>query len=205
MNLFTSAGMVVQLPADSQLLGIYLQDIYDPNGSFNFGTRRAIITSMATQESSLFQLRNMFNDKWYINVFGDNPGIMTISGMFAGGDCDTVLFNGVGETSGFELVSTYYRQHRLSNRLSSLPVAIGGFFNAMIYEAFLTECQVGAVDPQLQIGQFSMKLVYPMSLSNDLEGDGGGGDFPDTGDFPNPPDEPQGPSSPGDPANTLLP
>lgn len=184
MNLFTSAGTIVQLPSDSQLLGIYLQDIFDPSGVFTFQNRLAVITGAAVQESSLFQLRTMFNDRWYINVFGDNPGVMSISGMFAGGICGSDTTNGRVNTSGFELITAYYRQHRLSNRMLALPVAIGGFMTPIVYEAFLAECQISAVDPQLQVGQFTMKLVYPMHVIENPSAQGGddGDNLPDGND-----------------------
>lgn len=164
MNLFSNAGIIIRMPSDSVLLGFTMWDDFDPQHfTFNFENRLAIVTSMQTVESSLYQLRTMFNDKWYINVFGDNPGMLSISGMFAGGGCGTT-FSEAGQPnySGFELISMYYRQHRLSARYESILVTIGGFTKPMVYAAFLAECQVSAVDPQLQVGQFSMKFVYPM-------------------------------------------
>jgi hypothetical protein len=205
MNLFSSAGLIVQLPADSQLLSVYLQDIYSPDGAFTFGNRLAIITASSTKEGALYQLRTMFNDKWYLNVFGDNPGMMTISGMFAGAGCNpNDLDTGRSKYSGFELISTYYRQHRLSNRMLALPVAIGGLMSPMVYNTFLADCQIGVVDPQLQVGQFSLTLVYPMPA---VEVDDNPTDEP-----PDPPDDPddpidppvEPPGSPGDGAAFLL-
>jgi hypothetical protein len=163
MNLFSSAGMIIRMPSDAVLLGFTMWDEYDPRFTFNFENRLALVTSMQTVESSLYQLRTMFNDKWYINVFGDNPGMLSISGMFAGGGCNSNFSQeGQPDYSGFELISMYYRQHRISSRYESILVTIGGFMRPMIYDAFLAECQVSAVDPQLQVGQFSMKFVYPM-------------------------------------------
>lgn len=164
MNLFSSAGMIIRMPSDAVLLGFTMWDEYDfARFTFNFENRLAIVTAMQTVESSLYQLRTMFNDKWYINVFGDNPGMLSISGVFAGGGCDSYFSpEGQPDYSGFERISMYYRQHRISSRYEPILITIGGFMQPMVYDAFLAECQVSAVDPQLQIGQFSMKFVYPM-------------------------------------------
>lgn len=163
MTLFSSAGMIIKLPAESTVLGFTLWDDYDPLLTFRFDNRLGMATSIQTMESSLYQLRTMFNDKWYINVFGDNPGMLAVSGMFAGGGCGDV-FSAEGQPaySGFELMAMYYRQHRVSARYEPILIAIGGFMQPMLYDAFLVDCNVAAVDPQLQIGQFSMKFVYPM-------------------------------------------
>ena len=199
MNLFSNAGMMVQLPSDSQLMSVYLEDDYSAEGIFEFRNRLAVITSCTTDENALVQLRQMFNDRLYINVFGDSPGMMSISGMFVGGTCDPDEYY-VG-TSGFELISSYYRQHRASRKMLALSVAIGGFMTPMLYEAFLLKCQTGLVDPQLQIGQFSWTLAYPMDLP---EYERVSADFSQIGDFPNPPGYSPGDTAPPDDGDYLA-
>lgn len=193
MNLFSSAGMMVKIPSQdntSNLIQVWVEDDYTSEGIFNWESRMGVTTAITTDETSLMQVRQMFNNKLYLNVFGDNPGMMNISGMYSAGICTD---EGYSEGySGFELISSYYRQHRASNKMLPISIAIGGQWSPMIYWGFLVKCQMGATDPQLQIGQFSWSLVYPIEVPPfDAEDSGGFGD--DVGDFPNP-----GPPSPGD-------
>lgn len=158
MTIFSSPGYVVRLPAPGGWLGVYLGDIYGSMGCFNFNDRLAAVTAFNTEESASVQLRMMFENKSYINVFGDNFGFMSLSGMFAGVACDGYQ-QGHG---GFEGISSYFREHRASRLAPAINILLGGIFRPMYYAAFLLNCKISTADPQLQMGNFSLSLAYPM-------------------------------------------
>lgn len=197
MTLFSSQGYIVRMPVGRQLLGVCLPDLLVPNGIFNFTSRLGLLTSANVRESASVQLRMMFDKKAYINVFGDNFGMMSVTGLFASGICNSRTG---GEISGFESIAQYYRAHRASNYDLPLYVVIGGTFLPMVYTAFLLECSIGTADPQLQIGNFSFQLAY--AISDEDEDPFVPGQIGDDSSFP----EPTGPTSPGQesPGNSLL-
>lgn len=168
MTIFSSPGYVVRMPLASSTIGFYLGDIYGAMGSFNFEDRLAAVTSYTTDESASVQLRMMFENKSYINVFGDNFGLMSLSGVFVGGVCNEYDY----DYGGFEGISTYFREHRASHLAPAIQILLGGFFKPMYYEAFLLNCKIGTADPQLQIGNFALSLAYaiPDEPDNPLSG-----------------------------------
>ena len=161
MNFFSSAGMTVRLPSDAKLLTFLLGD--DQAGQFDYSSRMAAVTAMDESESGLVQVRQMFNNKTYLNVFGDKPGFLSVSGFFAHSDCYS-SFDAKGRplTTGFELLHYYYRQHKISNRLESIPIMIGGVMTPVTYQAFLLGINIKVPDAQLGIGQFNMQFIYPI-------------------------------------------
>ena len=162
MNFFSSAGTVIRLPGDAKLLTFFLGD--DNNLQFDYSGRMAVVTSIDESESGLVQVRQMFNNKTYLNVFGDKPGFLSVSGFFAHSDCtsDVDAF-GRPLTTGFELLHYYYRQHKISNKLNSIPILIGGVMTPVVYQAFLLGINIKVPDAQLALGQFNMQFIYPIN------------------------------------------
>lgn len=162
MNFFSGAGTVIRLPGEAKLISFFLGD--DVFGTLDYSNRLAVVTSIDESESALAQVRQMFNNKVYLNVFGDKPGFLSISGFFAHSDCSTPTdYLNLPLVTGFELLHYYYRQHKISNKLSSIPIMIGGVWTPVFYEAFLLGVSIKVPEAQLAIGQFNMQFVYPIT------------------------------------------
>ena len=122
-----------------------------------------VVTHIDENESALVELKQMFNNKMYLNVFGDKPGFLSLSGFFAYADCSTPFAaNGKPLYTGFEMLHYYYRQHKVSNRLWSIPILIGGMMSPVVYQAFLLGLNLRIADAQSPVGQFSMQFAYPI-------------------------------------------
>lgn len=192
-------------------MSFYLYDQFGHGESFDFSYRMAVATAFDESENAIVELKQMFNNRMYINVFGDQPGFLSISGVFAQSTCDTGTdYNGKPLYTGWEMLHYYYRQHKASKRPFCVPILLGGLMYPVVYQAFLLGMKLRAPDAQNPLGQFALQFAYPIQgisaydafnslfLSYDQEppvGEIGGGDV---GDFPNPPDDSFPPGSPGD-------
>jgi hypothetical protein len=210
MNFFSSGGMVVRLPSEAKIMSFYLYDEFGPGETFDFSYRMAVATSFDESENAIIELKQMFNNRMYINVFGDQPGFLSITGVFAHATCDSDYGeNGKPLYTGWEMLHYYYRQHKASRRPFCVPILLGGLMYPVVYQAFLLGMKLRAPDAQNPLGQFALQFAYPIQgitaydaftslyLQNDQTPPLG--DLGDVGDFPNPPDDSFPPTgSPGD-------
>lgn len=157
----THPGQVVAIPGDvgSLPLTIFLDDWP------GYPAIRAIITHVGSQSSGNYQFLHTLKEYIYVYVFGERIGDLSIGGLLFAEACElqnnsgvadaTNPANGANAASGFEQLSDYYKSHRIAKRGAPLTIMIGVTGMAK-YQGFLVSQRLELVDPQQQLGQFSL-------------------------------------------------
>lgn len=143
--------------------------------TLTWDTHKTIITRVSTSESGNFNALHTIGNDFYVYVFGDRIGQITISGLALSENC--AVNDGV---HGIEKVTEWYRQNKLANRLEPVVISIG----RTPIEGFLIGCTSDIVDPGTRIASFNLSLMAPPILTvprnlapeiPELPGGGGGG------------------------------
>lgn len=137
----------------------------------NFGdylTFKAVMTGFAINQQGNFQFMHTLRDFIYVYSFGERIGELVINGIAFAGICTPGNENcaaGVNSSTGFDNVFSYYDRNRLSMIGRPLKINFGQF--TVLY-GFLTNFNFQMQDPQMGLGQFSLRFMYVPRRSNQI-------------------------------------
>ena len=140
---------VVVSANDVATLGVMVigtENLRDATGS------KALITSLATSSSSGFQVMHTLRQYIYVYTFGERMAETNIGGFAFVNDCES------SEGSGLARLQDWYERNTISHRASTINLTIT---TGLIVRAFLTNFTYQVVDPNISLGQFTMKLIHP--------------------------------------------
>ena len=159
----THPGQVTVLPGDIGKLPLTLF-LDDWPG---FPAINAIVTHIGVQSSGNYQFLHTLKEYIYVYVFGERIGDIAISGLLFAENCSDVAdaTAPVNSGSGFEQLAAYYNSHRIAVRGAPITFMVGVSGSA-IYQGFLVSQRLEIMDPQSQLGQFTMylKTLTPEAL-----------------------------------------
>ena len=154
----THPGQVVALPGEigKLPLSLFLDDWP------GYPAIKAIVTHVGVQSSGNYQFLHSLKEYIYVYVFGERIGDIAISGLIFSEACETE--NGIADAmapanagSGFEQLASYYLTHRIAHRGAPLTFIVG-LTGQATYQGFLVSQKLEIIDPQSQLGQFTMYL-----------------------------------------------
>ena len=131
--------------------------IADPNiTTVNFGftnwlgyaNENAILQGISITSQGNYQFTCTLRNFIYVYVFGEKVGDIVITGLTFAGNCTAIAFGGM--TS----VVAYYNANCIS--ATGMPIGVGLGMDS--FSAFLVGCNISMVNPETQVGQFSLVL-----------------------------------------------
>lgn len=110
---------------------------------------RAIITGIGIREGANVQYLQTLSRVIYVYVFGDRIGDMVVSGITFSHGCD-------GPGAGIEAVRNYYRQNRVTNRVSPVSLTLGA---STTFVGYLDRSQIAVQDVEHRFFNFSLPMT----------------------------------------------
>ena len=108
---------------------------------------QALITGVTYSQRTNTQFQQSLDNVIYVYSFGDQMGDLTLTGLAFARACD-------GRDNGVSNVQKFYREHRVSQRVSNLEVV---FANEVI-RGYLVGLSMNTVDPSSGLHQFNLLL-----------------------------------------------
>ena len=135
--------------------------IMNPDDWSDFGIIPAIFTTVNVGHGINFQAQSTLGDNIYLNVFGNRPSNMTVSGLAFMNSCSQNRTEGSPANSynGLERIQDFFGRNNIRNRSTPIQITLAP---SVTYNCYLHSWQadmVGEMATASQIYQFSMALL----------------------------------------------
>ena len=116
---------------------------------FDYKTLGCVILEAGIDQGGNYQILTSVSDLINIDIFGDEPATVTMSGLAFLQTCD-------GVPNGVDAFLDYYNTNKLSAQEKPVTIIFG---TSQKFSGFLTQSNCRIADPEIGLGHFNMKFM----------------------------------------------